>query len=54
VSLESADREAAAVAIAPRVSLADIEAAIDGVYYITGLNAADFGESAPVSPQHQG
>lgn len=36
MSIEQSDAEAAAVAVAPRVSLADIEAAIAGEYYMTG------------------
>jgi hypothetical protein len=40
MSLEHSDREAAAVALAPRVSLADIEAAIADRFYIDGANLA--------------
>ena len=47
MSLESSDAEAAAVAVAPRVSLADIEAAIAERFDMTG-NAACFA----VRPTH--
>lgn len=39
-SLKVTDEASKAVATHPRVSLADIEAAIGGIYYTTGLNAA--------------
>lgn len=39
MSLEQSDAEAAAVAIAPRVTLADIEAAIAHRYHFTGGDA---------------
>ncbi len=52
-SLQVTDAQSAAVAVAPRVKLSDIEAAIGGVYYTTGLNAAGSGDSAPVSQEHQ-
>lgn len=38
-SLEVTDRQSAAVATAPRVALADIEAAIAGIYYTTAERA---------------
>lgn len=40
-SLQETDREAAAVAVAPRVSLADIEAAIDYRYDFTADKVTD-------------
>jgi hypothetical protein len=40
-SLQAADAEAAALAKAPRVSLADIEAAIDDRFFLTGNVFAD-------------
>jgi hypothetical protein len=39
MNLQEGDREAAAVAKAPRVSLADIEGAIAGRYHVTGAEA---------------
>lgn len=42
-SLQTTDQESAAVAVAPRVALADIEAAIAGTIYATGAEA--FGAS---------
>jgi len=41
-SLQESDREAEAVAVAPRVKLADIEAAIDQRYTFSGAEAAGF------------
>ena len=35
-SLEESDKEAAAIAVAPRVTLADIEAAVDSTNYAEG------------------
>lgn len=52
-SLKVTDAASAAVAVAPRVKLEDIEAAIGGIYYTSGLNAAQSGESAPVSQEHR-
>jgi len=50
-SLQVTDRDAAAVAKAPRVSLGDIEAAIGGIYYTSALQAViDVG----VSHEHTG
>jgi len=40
-TLQQADAEAAAVAVAPRVTLADIEAAIANRYDFTGADAVD-------------
>jgi hypothetical protein len=42
-SLQESNREAAAVAKAPRVALADIEAAVQGRYHFTGLDAVPGG-----------
>ena len=42
-SLQASDAEAAAVAVAPRVSLADIEAVVEGRYHFTGLEAVPGG-----------
>jgi hypothetical protein len=39
MSLQESDKAAAAVATAPRVSLADIEASIGGVFHMTGDKA---------------
>lgn len=39
-SLELTDAQSAAVAVAPRVTLADIEGAIDHTFYFTGHQAA--------------
>lgn len=39
MSLKETEAECAAVAVAPRVSLADIQAAIAGEYYFTGSEA---------------
>ena len=52
MSLQSADAEAAAVATAPRVALADIEAAIGGVYYTTGYEAAIGDGQRTISREH--
>ena len=41
MSIEHTDRESAAVAVAPRVSLADIEAAIAERYDLTGRQCAE-------------
>jgi hypothetical protein len=41
-SLQSSDAEAAAVAVAPRVSLADIEGAVDQRYSFSAAEAAGF------------
>ena len=55
-SLEESDKEAAAVAVAPRVSLADIEASIEREIYFTGgdvarmYDAATAGDQRPVHP----
>lgn len=43
MTLEATEAECAAVAVAPRVSLADIEAAISGRYHFTGLEAVPGG-----------
>jgi len=43
MSLEQGDREAGAVAVAPRVTLADIEAAIRNAVFFTGDDAAAIG-----------
>ena len=51
MSLKHTDQEAAAVAKAPRVSLADIEAAIGGVYYTTAERALSY---EALSPEHEG
>lgn len=40
-SLQASDKEAAAVAVAPRVALADIEGAIDAVYHVNGTDAVN-------------
>lgn len=48
MSLQSADKEAGAYAVAPRVSLADIEAAIAGRYHLTGTEAL-----GPDKPSHE-
>lgn len=45
-SLEIADEAAAKVAVAPRVSLADIESKISAVYHLTGASA--IGDDVPV------
>src|SRR6185312_11695912 len=49
MSLQQSDQAAAAVAKAPRVALADIEAAIGGVYYTTASKAL---RDAAVSEEH--
>ncbi len=41
MSLQSSDQEAASVAVAPRVALADIEAAIADKFFLTGADVAD-------------
>ena len=48
-SLEITDQASAAVATEPRVSLADIKAAISRTYYMTGLEATN---CENVSPEH--
>lgn len=40
-SIEVTDQQSAAVAVAPRVRLEDIEAYIDSVHYCTGANITD-------------
>ena len=40
-SLQQSDAESAAVAVAPRVALADIEAAIADKFFLSGANAAE-------------
>lgn len=49
MGLREAEQEAAAVATAPRVTLADIETSIGGVYYTNGLAASE-----DVSAEHMG
>lgn len=41
MSLQSTDQEAAAVAVAPRVALAEIEAVIQDKFFLSGADAAD-------------
>ncbi len=41
MSLQATDQEAAAVAVAPRVTLADIEAAIADKFFLSGGDIAD-------------
>lgn len=48
-SLQATDSAAEAVAVAPRVRLADIEAAIGGIYYATALRALS---DEALSPEH--
>ncbi len=43
MSVEQTDQEAAAVAVAPRVKLSDIESAIGCEYYMTGNQAVSTG-----------
>ena len=51
MSLETADKEAAAHAVKPRVTLADIEAAIERSFYFTGSEAAyNFDDRTPDAP----
>jgi len=52
MSLQQSDQDAAAVAVAPRVALADIEAAIGGVYYSTALKAVGAASEA-ISDEHR-
>jgi hypothetical protein len=47
-SLQATDDASAAVAVAPRVSLADIQAKIGDVYYVTGDLIASHGTDGPV------
>jgi Phage protein (N4 Gp49/phage Sf6 gene 66) family len=47
MTLEATEKECAAVAIAPRVALADIEAAIAARYHLTAAEAI-----GPASPSH--
>ena len=47
-SLRATDEASAAVAVAPRVALADITAKISDVYYVTGDLIADHGTDGPV------
>lgn len=49
MSLKQSDQDAAAVATAPRVSLADIEGAIGGTYYATAERALS---DEALSPEH--
>jgi hypothetical protein len=49
MSLQESDRAAAAVAVAPRVALADIEAAIAGTIYATGAEAFGASPHEPLS-----
>lgn len=51
MSIQHTDRESAAVAKAPRVALADIEAAIGGVYHTTAARALS---DEALSPEHLG
>lgn len=51
MSIQHTDRESAAVAKAPRVALADIEAAIGGVYHTTAARALS---DAALSQEHLG
>lgn len=53
-SLQESDREAAVHAVAPRVTLADIEAAIGGIYYGTAFGTVSAGESGGCSDEHSG
>lgn len=46
MSLEATETECAANATAPRVSLADIEAAIDRTYFTTADRAVEFAETS--------
>lgn len=48
-SLSVTDAASEAVAVAPRVRLADIEAAIGGVYYVTAARAV---ADEALSPEH--
>jgi hypothetical protein len=49
-SLQVSDTEAAAVAKAPRVALADIEAAIAEIHYTNGRRAAQTDDNAAAVP----
>ena len=49
-SLQATDSAAEAIAVAPRVRLADIESAIGGVYYATAL--PDALPDQALSPEH--
>lgn len=49
-SLALTDAQSAAVAVAPRVTLANIEAAIDQTHYLTGAAAAIVSGSGPIHP----
>lgn len=51
-SLKAAEAECAARAVAPRISLADIEAAIVYVNYISGADIASAGEGCTRGPVH--
>lgn len=50
MSLQSADQECAAVAVAPRLSLANIEAAIGEVYHMTGASAVKGHDVPDIGP----
>lgn len=43
MSLEATEAECAAIAVAPRVSLADIEGAVQGRYHFSGFEAVSGG-----------
>jgi len=51
-SLQASDQAAAKVAVAPRVKLSDIEAAIGGIYYTNGVKALDTAGAA-LSEEHK-
>ena len=52
-ALEVSDQEAAAVAVAPRVALADIERAIAAEFYVTAGQAVVDSEHGRVAPDYE-
>jgi hypothetical protein len=48
MSLQETDRQSAAVAVAPRVALSDIEAAIAHTHYAVGSEAFDVSSGGPL------
>ena len=52
-SLALTDAQSAAVAVAPRVTLANIEGAIASTYYMTGHDAALASSRLSIVPEHE-